>query len=59
MGISMVVAIDKKEAKEMFKGLAEECKTQEKATDGDVDMMVDEKFPETKEGKCLVACMQG
>lgn len=56
---SMVVAIDKEEAKEMFRGMSQECKESEKATDDDVEKMINEQYPETREGKCLVACMQG
>ena len=53
-----VTAIDKEEAKEMFRNMAQECKEQEKATDADVETMVNENYPESKEGKCLIACMQ-
>lgn len=53
-----VTALDKEEAKEMFRNMSQECKEQEKATDADVETMVNENYPETKEGKCLVACMQ-
>lgn len=42
----------------MFRNMSAECKEQEKATDADVDTMVNENYPDTKEGKCLVACMQ-
>lgn len=53
-----VTAIDKEEAKDMFRNMSQECKEQEKANDADVETMVNENYPETKEGKCLVACMQ-
>lgn len=53
-----VTALDKEEAKEMFRNMSQECKEQEKATDADVETMVNENYPESKEGKCLVACMQ-
>lgn len=56
--IVMVNAIDKEEAKEMFKNMSQDCKEQEKASDADVDTMINEKYPESKEGKCLIACMQ-
>jgi hypothetical protein len=56
---SMAVAIDPNEAKEMFRGMSQECKDSEKATDDDVEKMINEQYPESKEGKCLVACMQG
>lgn len=56
---SMAVAIDKEEAKEMFRGMSQECKESEKASDDDVEKMINEQYPETREGKCLVSCMQG
>lgn len=56
--IGSVRAMDKKEAKEMFRGMSAECKEQENATDADVETMVNENYPETMPGKCLVACMQ-
>lgn len=55
---SIAFAIDKEEAKEMFRGMSSDCKESEKATDADVELMVSEKYPESREGKCLVACMQ-
>lgn len=51
-------AMDKEEAKDMFRSMSQECKDQEKATDADVETMVNENYPDSKEGKCLVACMQ-
>lgn len=59
LAVVSVVAIDKEEAKEMFRGMSQDCKESEKATDADVEIMINEQYPETKEGKCLVACMQG
>lgn len=56
--VTVKAAMDKKEAKEMMRGMCEECKEKENATDADMDTMLDEKYPETREGKCLVACMQ-
>lgn len=56
--IVTVKAMDKEDAKEMFRNMSQDCKEQEKASDKDVDTMVDEKYPETREGKCMVACMQ-
>lgn len=56
--IVMVNAMDKKEAQEMFRNMSQDCKEKEKASDADVETMIDEKYPESKEGKCLVACMQ-
>lgn len=58
LSIVMVKAMDKEEAKEMFRNMSQDCKDQEKAGDSDVETMVNEKYPETKEGKCMVACMQ-
>jgi metal-dependent amidase/aminoacylase/carboxypeptidase family protein len=56
--IATVTCMDKDEAKEMFRNMSQECKEQEKATDADVETMVNENYPDSKEGKCLVACMQ-
>lgn len=56
--IVMVNAMDPKEARDMFRNMSQECKEQEKATDEDVETMIDEKYPDSKEGKCLIACMQ-
>ena len=53
-----VTAIVKEEAKEMFRNMSQKCKEQEKASDADVETMVNENYPESREGKCLVACMQ-
>lgn len=55
--VVMVSAIDKEEAKEMFRNMSQECKEKEGAGDADVEMMINEKYPETNEGKCLMACM--
>lgn len=57
----LVVAVrgmDKEEAKDMFRNMAQDCKEQEKASDDDIETMVNESYPETDEGKCLIACMQ-
>lgn len=37
--------------------LLNECKEQEKATDEDVQMFLSQKKPESKGGKCLMACI--
>lgn len=58
VGLSIVMAMDKEEAKDMFRNMSQDCKNQEKAGDPDVETMLNEKYPETKEGKCMVACMQ-
>lgn len=42
---------------EMFKKLATKCKKQEKASDEDVEKASKGLAPDTKEGKCLAACM--
>uniref|UniRef100_A0A182JNI0 Odorant-binding protein 13 n=1 Tax=Anopheles christyi TaxID=43041 RepID=A0A182JNI0_9DIPT len=47
-----------KQAKEMMRGLAAECKTKEGATDEDVDGFVNDKMPESRTQKCLAGCMQ-
>lgn len=54
----VVQGMDKEEAKNMFRDMAQDCKGQEKASDNDIEVMVNETYPETAEGKCLVACMQ-
>lgn len=59
LAVVMVAAIDKEEAKEMFRGMSQDCKETEKATDDDVELMISEQYPKSKEGKCMVACMQG
>ncbi|XP_070499986.1 general odorant-binding protein 19d-like [Chironomus tepperi] len=46
------------ENKEMLKSFAEDCKKTENASDADVELMANEQFPDSKEGKCLIACMQ-
>lgn len=56
--VATVYAMDKEEAKDMFRNMSQECKEKEKATDVDVETMVNEKYPESQEGKCLMACMQ-
>lgn len=37
--------------------LLNDCKDQEKATDDDVQMFLSQKKPQTKGGKCLIACI--
>ena len=56
MGVS---ALDKEEAKELLRGMSEDCKMKENASDADLETVLDEKEPATKEGKCFLACMQG
>lgn len=58
LAIASVRAMNKEEAKAMFRDMSQDCKETEKATDDDVETMINEKYPESKEGKCLVACMQ-
>lgn len=45
---SVAMAIDKEEAKEMFRGMSQECKETEKATDADVETMINEQYPDSK-----------
>lgn len=54
----MVSAMDKEEAKEMFINMSQDCKEKVGAKDDDVNMMVNEQYPDSKEGKCMMACMQ-
>lgn len=37
--------------------LLNDCKVQEKATEEDVQMFLNQKKPESKSGKCLMACI--
>nr|XP_019528891.2 general odorant-binding protein 19d-like [Aedes albopictus] len=48
----------KEQAKEMVRGMAEECKKQEGATDDDVEAMIEDKTPETQVQKCFLSCFQ-
>jgi hypothetical protein len=41
----------------IIKSMATSCKTQENASDQDVDDLANGKAAESKEGKCLSACM--
>ncbi|CAO1399709.1 unnamed protein product [Diamesa hyperborea] len=50
--------MDKEQAQEMFKGMAQECKDSQGATDQEVNDMAEGKYPETRTGKCLAACLQ-
>lgn len=58
LAIAVTATMDPEEAKTLFRDMSQDCKESEKASDADVEMMINEKFPESKEGKCLVACMQ-
>ncbi|XP_062565501.1 general odorant-binding protein 19d-like [Armigeres subalbatus] len=48
----------KEQAKEMIRGMAEECKKQEGASDQDVEAIIDDKTPETQVQKCFLSCFQ-
>lgn len=50
--------MDKEQAQEMFKGMAQECKESQGASDDEVNLMAEGKYPETRPGKCLAACLQ-
>lgn len=41
----------------ILKSVAGTCKDKEGASDDDVNKISEAKVPETKEGKCLVACL--
>lgn len=45
------------EQKQMLMGLAQECKASEDASDADLSKLVEKKAPDTKEGKCMFACI--
>lgn len=49
--------MDKEEGKAMIRGMASDCKETEKASDEDVENMINKVKPTTKEAKCLNACM--
>ncbi|XP_021705225.1 general odorant-binding protein 19d [Aedes aegypti] len=48
----------KAQAKEMMRGMAEECKKKEGATDEDVEALLEDKTPETEVQKCFLSCFQ-
>lgn len=50
-------AVSLAEHKTMVIGIAQECKITENANDGDIGRLVEKKAPDTKEGKCLFACI--
>jgi len=50
-------ALNRDEAIAMAKQMIEECKVQEGATDEDAQKLMNRKFPESHEGKCILACM--
>lgn len=43
--------------REMFKTMTEDCKKTSKASDADVDNIMDGKIPETQESKCMMTCI--
>lgn len=45
------------EQKQMLMGVAQECKASEDASDDDLGKLVEKKAPDTKEGKCMFACI--
>lgn len=49
--------MDEAEGKEMIRGMASDCKEKEKATDKDVENMINKVKPTSKEAKCLNSCM--
>lgn len=44
----------KEEAKEMMMSMTENCREQEKPSEEEIDNMMNEKMPKTKEGKCYM-----
>ncbi|XP_058451193.1 general odorant-binding protein 19d-like [Malaya genurostris] len=48
----------KERGKDMLRNLAQDCKEKEKASDDDVESMVEDKMPETPVQKCFISCMQ-
>jgi hypothetical protein len=51
------VKCDMEQQKALLRGIALECKVNEDASDEDLSRLVSKKPPETKEGKCLMACI--
>lgn len=51
------VKSDMEQQKALLRGIALECKVNEDASDNDLSLLVSKKAPETKEGKCLMACI--
>lgn len=57
MATVYVDAMTLAEQKQMLMGIAQECKISEDASDDDMGRLLEKKAPETKEGKCLFACI--
>ncbi|CRK97188.1 CLUMA_CG010585, isoform A [Clunio marinus] len=61
-GVTFVKSDDREEkkkmAKEMMFAMSEDCREQEGATEADLDVLLENKNPTTKSGRCLVACLQ-
>ncbi|KAG5681357.1 hypothetical protein PVAND_010801 [Polypedilum vanderplanki] len=55
---SNVKAMTKDEAKEMMKSMAEECRKKEAASEAELEKMINEEYPTSKEGKCMIHCLQ-
>lgn len=49
---------DKEEMKGVARQMMQECKIAEKASDEDVECILNEKIPKSHEGKCVIACSQ-
>lgn len=55
--VSSVRSIDIERTKTMLRGIALECKVNEDASDDDLTRLVGMKPIESKEGKCMIACI--
>lgn len=51
-------AMDEEQAKDMFRNMAQECKTKEKATDDDIELMLKKEKPASRAGQCMMVCLQ-
>lgn len=55
--VAYASAMNLAEQKAMLMGIAQECRDNEGASDGDLGRLVEHKPPESKEGKCMFACI--
>lgn len=57
----VIMAFNKDEAGEMYHKdkVVRKCINTTNASDADIKLIDEGKFPETKEGKCFIACRQG
>lgn len=56
LNILQVLARNKEVERDLMVKLLTECKTEEGGSDDDVEKLMRIEFPETREGKCILAC---